>query len=111
MPRLAPVTSATWPASSSVLVVIVSDNPFGKQRTLVFQSMLVEIGQRGRIVARKARVAIFRRIVAALRFAERTIEAVDRDEGQAVGVDEIRHLDDRHLRREQFGALDRKSVV
>src|SRR3546814_5147738 len=90
MPRLAPVTSATWPASSSVLVVIVSDNPFGKQRKLIFQSMLVEIGQRGRIVASKAGVAIFRRIVAALRFAERTIEAVDRDEGQAGGSDEIR---------------------
>src|SRR3546814_18051030 len=85
-------SSDLWPASSSVLVVIVSDNPFGKQRKLIFQSMLVEIGQRGRIVARKAGVAIFRRIVAALRFAERPIEAVDRDEGPAVGIDEIRNL-------------------
>ena len=79
MPRLAPVTSATWPASSLDVVFIVSDNPFGKQGKLIFQPMLIEIGQRGRIVAGKAGVAILRSVVAALHFAQRPVKAVDRD--------------------------------
>src|SRR3546814_7008201 len=59
----------------------------------------------------EAGVAILRRVVAALRFAERAVEAVDRDERQAVGVDEIRHLADRHLRREQFCPFGRIDAV
>src|SRR3546814_18284879 len=77
MPRLAPVTSATWPASSSLNLLILSDNPFGQQRKLILQRMLVEIGQRGRIGAREAGVAILRNIVVALRFAERAVERSD----------------------------------
>src|SRR3546814_18078858 len=103
MPRLAPVTSATWPANSSDLMVMWSDNSFGKQRKLVVDAVLVEIGQRRRIIAGEAGVAILRAVVGALRFAERAIEAVDGEEGQAGGVDEIRHLSARHLRREQIG--------
>src|SRR3546814_16945332 len=104
MPRLAPVTSATWPASSSLNLLILSDNPFGQQRKLILQRMLVEIGQRGRIGAREAGVAILRNIVVALRFAERAVEAVDGRERQAVGIDEIRHLAAGTLRSDQFGA-------
>src|SRR3546814_13108500 len=86
MPRLAPVTSATWPASSSLNLLILSDNPFGQQRKLILQRMLVEIGQRGRIGAREAVVAILRHIVVALRSAERAVAAVHGRESQAVGL-------------------------
>src|SRR3546814_21135966 len=111
MPRLAPVTSATWPASSSLNLLILSDNPFGQQRKLILQRMLVEIGQRGRIGAREAGVAILRTIVVALRFAERAVEAVDGQESQAVGIDELPHLADGHLRRAQFGAFWRADAI
>src|SRR3546814_12252921 len=79
--------------------------------TTRFRSMLVEIGRRGRIGAREAGVAILRNIVVALRFAERAVEAVDGQESQAVGIDEIRHLADGHLRREQFGAFGRVDAI
>ena len=43
--------------------------------------------------------------------AERAVQAVDRDEGEAVGVDVIAHLLDVHLRGEQLGALGRVDAV
>src|SRR3546814_3545125 len=98
MPRLAPVTSATWPASSSDILVIWSDNPFGKQRKLILERMFLEIGQRRRIIAGETGVAILRAAFLALAFAERAVEAVDGQEGQAVGVAEIRHLDRKSTR-------------
>src|SRR3546814_16534996 len=102
MPRIAPVTIATWPASSSLNLLILSDNPFGQQRKLILQRMLVEIGQRGRIGACEAGVAILRNIVVALRFAERAVAAVDGQDSQAVGIDGIRHLAGGHLGSEEL---------
>ena len=63
------------------------------------------VGQAGGIIAGKAGIAILRGVVGALCFAQRAVEAVDGDERQAVGVDEICHLADGHLRREQLGAF------
>jgi len=55
-------------------------------------------------------LAALRRSPVAL-FPERPVEPLDRNEGQAVGVDVVPHLVDIHLRREELRALRRVDSV
>src|SRR5687768_16434290 len=104
MPRLAPVTSASLPARGfeSVMEGPLAAGDEGKRAAVLAGG----VGERRRIVAGEAGIAALRARRFA-RIAERPIEPVDRDEGEAVGVDEVAHRVDIHLRGEQLGALGR----
>src|SRR5829696_7072499 len=100
MPRLAPVTSASLPAScfESVMEPRLAA---GDQRKRGRAFLLGEVGQRRRISPGEASVAALRlRVVPFL--AERPIETFDRDEGEAVRVDVVGHASDAHLRGEKL---------
>src|SRR3546814_3881275 len=98
IPRLAPVTSATRPERGwSFIALLGLIQAFCEQCELIDLDSVVLIGERSRIVAGEAGVAMRGPDVGAVRFAERLVEPVDRDEGEDVGLDVVGHLIEIHL--------------
>ena len=77
MPRLAPVTSATFPANGFVSVIGNGELSAGDERERSDAVLLGHVGQAGRIFAGEAGIAL--RLVVVAFAAERTIEPLDRD--------------------------------
>src|SRR5216110_753285 len=97
---LAPRLAALGAAVNITLITVLVWGPMGAA------ALLRKSGQARRIFAGEAGVAALRlRIVALL--AERPVEALDGNEGQAVGIDIVAHLIDVHLCREQLRPLGR----
>ena len=77
------------------------------ERELIGRGQLFLIGQMGRIIAREAGVAIARLPRIAIGRAQRLVQAVDRNEGEAVRTDIGRHFGDVHLRGGRRGGPNR----
>src|SRR5262249_47548317 len=101
MPRDAPVMSAARPATRPLMDL----DQLGQQRELRGVGAADDVGEVGRIVAGEAGIAELRRTALAAGLAHRPVEAVDRDEGEAVDADQPAHAVDVELRREQLLAL------
>src|SRR3546814_12465111 len=79
----------------------MSSGSFGEQRELTRRGAAFAVGQGDRIVAGEAGVAVLDGFGIAPGLAHGAVQAVDRDEGEAVDTDPARHPVDRHPRRSE----------
>src|SRR5437763_15763908 len=110
MPREAPVISAILPARRPAIDPVKLCG-FGEQRQLHRYLAVIGVGEPDRIVAGEAGVAEFGTRRDALFLAHRAVEAIDRDEGEAVDADEFPHLLDVVAGGEQLIARRRRDPV